>query len=346
MMPAMAATSTTTAAGNRSAGVDLLRIVGIAAVVAGHVWSDSLTRASIYTWHVPVFFVLTGYFWSPGRPLGGELRKRWTTLGVPYVVWFLILVAALLAADAATGQVAPGTIGDALYGGTAAVRPFSAFWFVSVLFIAAVAFRWLERFPAAVAWTVAVVGLVMAYLAPGVVTAGPLGLFLVPACLVFVLAGRLLRRLRPRLPASAGAASLSIGVGFVLLGLNRDLDLKAGDFGSPVLGVLTAILISVGLIRLAEELDLRIGVRASRVISRLAGCGIAVVLSHAGILWVLKTPRSGGVVDLVAALVVPWAFAWIVISTPLGPWLAGTRIGGSARAASGVAPRPGAAQTH
>ncbi|MEW2432209.1 acyltransferase family protein [Micromonospora sp. NPDC047644] len=342
----MAATSTTPAAGNRSAGVDLLRIVGIAAVVVGHVWSDDLTRASIYTWHVPVFFVLTGYFWSPGRPLGGELRKRWTSLGVPYVVWFLILVAALLAADAATGQVAPGTFGDALYGGTAAVRPFSAFWFVSVLFIAAVAFRWLERFPAAVAWTVAVVGLVTAYLAPSVVTAGPLGLFLVPACLVFVLAGRLLRRLRPRLPASAGAASLSIGVGFVLLGLNRDLDLKAGDFGSPVLGVLTAILISVGLIRLAEELDLRIGARASRVISRLAGCGIAVVLSHAGILWVLQTPRAGRVVDLVAALVVPWVFAWIVISTPLGPWLTGTRIGGSARAASGVAPRPGAAQTH
>lgn len=328
MMRAMAATSTTAPVVTRSAGIDLLRVVGIAAVVVGHVWSDHVTRAAIYTWHVPLFFLLTGYFWTPGRPLGGELGRRWRSLGVPYVTWFALLFAALVAAEAATGEVAEGAFGNALYGGSAAVRPFSAFWFVSVLFLLAVAYRGLERFPAAVTWTVALVGLLVAYLAPKVVTAGPLGLFLVPACLVFVLAGRLLRRLRPHLSAGVAAVMLALGAALVVTGLSTPLDVKAGDFGTPGLGVLTAVLISGGLVLLAEELDTRIGAGPAGTISRLSACGIAVVLSHAGVLWVLHTPPNGGWLHLTAALVLPWAFALVALRTPASPYLLGTDGGG------------------
>ncbi|MFF3865527.1 acyltransferase family protein [Micromonospora sp. NPDC001898] len=320
----MAATSTTAPVSTRSAGVDLLRVVGIAAVVVGHVWSDSVTRAAVYTWHVPLFFLLTGYFWTPGRPLHGELRKRWRTLGLPYVTWFLLLFAALAVADAATGEAAEGAFRSALWGGTAAVRPFSAFWFVSVLLLIAVAYRWLERFPAAVTWAVALGGLVAAHLAPGAVTAGPLGVFLVPACLVFVLAGRLLRRFRERVPVGLAAAMLALGVVLVATGLSTPLDVKAGDFGRPVLGVLTAVLISGGLVRLAEGLDGHVGARVARASGWLAACGIAVVLSHAAILWVLRTPPEGGWFDLAAALVLPWAFALVVLRTRVGPYLTGT----------------------
>ncbi|WP_433347931.1 acyltransferase family protein [Micromonospora sp. CA-111912] len=320
----MAATSTTAPVSTRSAGVDLLRVVGIAAVVVGHVWSDNVTRAAVYTWHVPLFFLLTGYFWTPGRPLRGELRKRWRTLGLPYVTWFVLLFAGLAVADAATGEAAEGAFRAALWGGTAAVRPFSAFWFVSVLLLIAVAYRWLERFPAAVTWAVALGGLAAAHLAPGAVTAGPLGVFLVPACLVFVLAGRLLRRFRERVPVGLAAAMLALGVALVATGLSTPLDVKAGDFGRPVLGVLTAVLISGGLVRLAEGLDGHVGARAARAIGWLAACGIAVVLSHAAILWVLRTPPEGGWFDLATALVLPWAFALVVLRTRVGPYLTGT----------------------
>ena len=102
--------------GTRSVGIDTLRIIGIAAVVVGHVWIDDTTRAVIYTWHVPLFFVLTGYFWTPGRPIGGELRKRWQTLGVPYLAWLVILLAMLAAAAAVKGGVGSDTFSGALYG--------------------------------------------------------------------------------------------------------------------------------------------------------------------------------------------------------------------------------------
>ncbi|MEU8260771.1 acyltransferase [Micromonospora sp. NPDC048999] len=314
--------------GTRSAGIDLLRIIGIAAVVVGHVWGGSIARAAIYTWHVPLFFILTGYFWTRGRPMADEFRKRWRSLGVPYLTWLALLIALLVVADAVTGEVADGTFGDALYGGTAAVRPFSAFWFVSVLFLLALAYRALERFPAGVAWAVALVGLLVAYLAPPLVTAGPLGLFLVPACLIFVLSGRLLRQLRPHLSVGAGAVLLALGAALVVSGLGTPLDIKAGNFGAPGFGVLTAVLISGGLILLAEALDTRIGGGAARTINRLSVCGIAVVLSHAAVLWVLHTPSSGGWSHLAAALVPPWAFALVALRTPASPYLLGANGGG------------------
>ncbi|MEU4773120.1 acyltransferase [Micromonospora sp. NPDC023644] len=320
----MAATTTTPAVGTRSVGIDTLRIIGIAAVVVGHVWIDDTTRAVIYTWHVPLFFILTGYFWTPGRPMGGELRKRWQTLGVPYLAWLVLLLAMLAAAAAVRGGVASETFTGALYGGTAAVRPFSAFWFVSVLLLIAVAYRWLERFGTAATWGVALVGLLAAHLAPDVVTAGPLGLFLVPACLLFVLCGRHLRELRPRLSAGMGGGMVSAGAGLVLIGASGSLDIKAGDFGKPVFGVLTATLLSCGFILLAEALDGRLSAPAAHLVGRLAGCGIAVVLSHAAVLWVLRTGPDGGWFDLAATLVLPWGFALLVLGTRLGPYLTGT----------------------
>ncbi|MER7442383.1 acyltransferase [Micromonospora avicenniae] len=319
----MAATSTTAPVALRSAGIDLLRVAGITAVVIGHVRSDDVTRAAVYTWHVPVFFLLTGYLWKPGRPLRVEWQRRWPTLGVPYLTWFLLLIAMLLAADAVTGRVASGTFADAIYGGSAAMRPFSAFWFVSVLFLLAVAYRLLERLPVAVAWGIALVGLVVAYVSPEAVTAGPLGVFLVPACLVFVLAGRLLRQVRPRLSAGSGVLLLVLGAALVVSGLSTPLDMKAGDFGRPGLGVLTAVLISAGLILSAEALDGRLRQRASAVIGALSACGIAVVLSHAAVLWVLGTPAQGGLFDFAAALLLPWGFALLALRTPFAPYLAG-----------------------
>lgn len=326
MMPAMAATGTTTTTTNtRSAGIDLLRVAGIAAVVIGHVWGDSITRAAIYTWHVPLFFVLTGYFWKPGRTLRAELQQRWRTLGVPYLVWFLILFAGLVAADALVRDVAPDALRHAAYGGSFAVRPFSAFWFVSVLFLLAIAYRWLERFPAAVTCAVALVGLAGAHLVPEVVRSGPLGLFLVPACLIFVLGGRLLRRFRPRMSAVLGTVMVALGATLVVTGLGTPLDMKASDFGVPGLSVLTAVLISGGLIILAEKLDPYLSGRTAYLVSRLSACGIAVVLSHAAVLWVLGTRPDGGLLDLSAALVLPWAFTFLMLGTRLGPYLTGVR---------------------
>lgn len=86
--------------------VDVARGIGIIAVVYGHVlrgihnagvlmptqfyaWSDSL----IYSFHMPLFFILSGLFFLSShqkQTLGAFLAHRLQTLAYPYVLWSLL----------------------------------------------------------------------------------------------------------------------------------------------------------------------------------------------------------------------------------------------------------------
>lgn len=145
---------------SRSVGIDAVRVLGIAAVIFGHVYTGPVTHQFIYAWHVPLFFVLTGYLWKRGRPLTRELLTRGRTLALPYAGWFVVISVLVTAVAMLSGRE---TSFDVLFGpawgGANARGPFGTFWFVSVLFFTAVLFRMLERLPRPVVWLIAVVGL-------------------------------------------------------------------------------------------------------------------------------------------------------------------------------------------
>src|SRR5206468_10733413 len=83
---------------SRNAGIDLIRVIGLVAVVGGHVFASSpLARELTYSWHMPLFFLLTGYLWNDRRSLRGEWRTRLKSLMLPYAVWVVILVALYVA---------------------------------------------------------------------------------------------------------------------------------------------------------------------------------------------------------------------------------------------------------
>ena len=64
----------------------------IAAVVLGHAYGPRIEGTQfLEIWRMPLFFFLTGYFWTSGRTLASELRSRWTTLGIPYLLWAVLM---------------------------------------------------------------------------------------------------------------------------------------------------------------------------------------------------------------------------------------------------------------
>lgn len=129
---------------NRSGAIDLVRIIAVAAIVAGHAFTREVTADWLYTWHVTVFFVISGYLWKPGRSLRTELSRRWQSLGRPYILWLVLLTIALLAMGFDDG---PERILGGLYGGGVAGMPYITLWFISTLFFTAVLFRLIERLP-------------------------------------------------------------------------------------------------------------------------------------------------------------------------------------------------------
>ncbi|MBW9111729.1 acyltransferase family protein [Microbacterium ureisolvens] len=308
----------------RSAAIDAIRVLGITAVVAGHVWSGELARDLIYTWQVPVFFFLSGYLWSTGRTLASEARNRWRTLGVPYAFWLVVIGTLYMGWLAYNGQLTIEVPLRILAGGEYIGRPLSAFWFMSALFAACILFRLLDRWPLAIV-AVGTAGLIAAGLRPDLVAGIPLSIGVAVPALIFMIAGYALKALRDRIPAPTvlAAAALAVAAVLVATGLSAPLDMKRADFGTAGLSVLVAVMISGGLVVLSETLVPKLGAAPGRALIALASCGTMVILTHAVILWVLDTPADGSLLDFALALVLPWAAALVVARTPLSPLLIG-----------------------
>jgi fucose 4-O-acetylase-like acetyltransferase len=312
---------------SRNAGIDAVRVLGIVAVVVGHVSNNTVIRDGIYTWHVPLFFVLAGYFWTTDRPLRVEAAKRTRTLLLPYAVWLAIISVVFLPWQAYRGELTPFDAIRPLLGGSYIGMPFSAFWFLSALFIAVLLFRSMQRWPLGVTLVVIVASLGVAYAFPAQVSAIPLGAGVALPSLAFVAAGALIRRVQASIvrPVLVAISLLVGSVAAIASGVSAPLDLKKADFGTPVTSVLVAIAISWALILLGQWLLPRLGSVANETATVLASCGTMVILSHSAVLWMIQLVTDSARLELAVALVVPFAAAMLLRRTRLAPFLLGTR---------------------
>lgn len=315
----------------RSPGIDLLRLVALIAVIIGHVAPDT-TREALYTWHVPVFFVLTGWFWKDEGTFRSELTKRTRTLLVPYLGWLLALVGlvVLLSPERWGGF----TAADFVRGGAALGRPFSAFWFVTALWATTLLLRVLDRGGPWAPWVAATAGVAIMTIAPHIVAAIPLAFGTTGAGLLFVLLGRSARRLSERRSGnpqgSANAPLVLVLMGLLVLAATAifagsgPLDIKSGDLGTPAMTVAVAGVISLSLLGLAQAIEGVIPRKAGRWISQLAAVSTGVVLSHGAVLWVLDTPSTGRWWDLLWAVTIPFGLSLALHYSPLSPWFLGS----------------------
>lgn len=139
--------------------VDVLRGIAIFAIVFGHLDNWYLIHFT-FTFHVPVFFLITGYFVSTKAGVGGFVKQRARSLLVPYAVTALVTI--LLAGAIALGRgdggpAALDTMGTwgvaALYGAgawaafPAGVQPVGMLWFLLACFWACVVLRLLLKLP-------------------------------------------------------------------------------------------------------------------------------------------------------------------------------------------------------
>ncbi len=111
-----------TAPRHRSGAVDAVRVVGIIAVIAGHTL-EPVWPVVFYAWHVPLFFFLAGYFFSPGRPAKTEFWNRVRTLVRPYLSWLAIFAVPYVIVSIAQSNLSPGQFLGPIYGGAYAGPP-------------------------------------------------------------------------------------------------------------------------------------------------------------------------------------------------------------------------------
>jgi acyltransferase len=313
---------------SRSAALDAVRVAGIAVVVASHTWPDApLLRLLASPWHVPAFFILTGYLWNEHRTLGDDARRRAHSLLLPYATWLALIGLPFVVWTWVQGG-SPARMAAGLLYGAQLGRPFSAFWFVAALFAACLLVRLMQRFTRPVAWLAAGAGVVAVYLAGPTLADTPYSIGLVPACAAFILLGQEIRRVRHLVqrPGVIGVIALTTALVLIAGGAYAPLDIKYGDLGLPLIGVVVATLVSTGLILVAEATVPRLSARLQETISHAAGAGLAVLLGHAAVLYLGDSLAQGPpVLVFLLALLLPWGVGLVALRTRLSPWLTGTR---------------------
>lgn len=317
----------------RSGAIDAVRVAGILAVVAGHTLDTPAVRPLFYTWHVPLFFFLAGYFWSTRRGLGQEVRKRGRTLMLPYLTWFVLLAAAFVTLDPLLESTTWHRLFLLLHNGQRSAMPFTTFWFVSVLFACCVLMRMLSHLPAVWMWAIGIAAAVAGWLFGPQLAATPLSLGSALPCLIFILFGGLARKVHDRYVTAdrAGAAAL-IGLGAtalcgigVAVGTVLPADIKVGDFGTPIMSRLAAMVIAFTMVLCAEWLFARLPHRVSVIVTRLSYGGLMVVLTHPFILWLSEhfAPPMPSWLVFIACVVIPWLAALAALRSRFSPWLTG-----------------------
>ena len=311
----------------RSGAADSVRVLGILAVVAGHTLAWPIVRPLLYSWHVPLFFFLAGYFWSSDRPLRQEVSARTRSLLRPLIAWFVLIGIPFVLLDATMEDNTWARLAVPFVNGQRSAMPYTTFWFAAVLFFSAVILRGLWTLPKPVIWSVAACGLIVSFTAGPQLARTPLSIGSALPCIVFLTLGAVARTLRPRIRRAGRVglglllvSAVSAGVGFTL-----PLDVKQGDFGTPVISTVVAVAISFGLVLVAEALFEHLPPTAGRIATNLSYAGFMVILTHPLILWLMRTfgPPVPDWLLFAICLTIPWAAALAVLRSPVSGWLTG-----------------------
>lgn len=302
---------------SRSVGVDTVRVIAIVAIVAGHAWTRDRSALVVYPWHVPLFFILSGYLWSGRRSLDQEARRRLETLGRPYLFWLLVLIASNAHRPWPGGE-RPGHRGAPRRG-----RSTAALHDVLVRLGPSgdrALFAVLQHAPSWIRWTLTSLGASLGWVAGEFLASTPWSAGMAVACVIYLQIGTWFREVRPRLTRSArwGLLALIVGYAPVVAGWAQPLDLKVGDFGTPVMSLVVSLLISAGLILCTDAFAVRLPHAVAAWVTQCALAGLTVVLAHPLFLW---APRPWPA--FVLGILIPGIIGMIALRTPLSPWITG-----------------------
>lgn len=90
---------------NRDASLDCLRGIGIILVIVGHFFHNEIIRIFIYSFHMPLFFILSGYLFRfrSGVSIVKYIKDRAAALLIPYLSMALINMVCSLVLNKGTG---------------------------------------------------------------------------------------------------------------------------------------------------------------------------------------------------------------------------------------------------
>ena len=295
--------------------VDVARGIGIIAVVIGHVWTRGGVRDAMYSFHMPLFFLLSGMLSRP-HPLGAFTRRQIVGQMRPYAVFLALLILIDQIVEPLKGgrpifHQWPEDMVPILLGGFWLRGPYTIFWFVPCLMIARILFniallRWPDILDRRWAW-ILLPTILLAYALGCWTEASPLGLLSVPMAFCLLWVGALWPRVRWHNFMIVPLALLAL-VG--LSGIAPTLNMKVADYGWPLLSIGSAVATCLLLFRLSVRI-----VSFAGLVAALGRASLVIMYLHVAVIH-YGSPYLGKPWLLLLALALPFGLHALIRRSP------------------------------
>jgi len=269
----------------RIEGIELSKAIMIVLVVYGHLLERQMLNGDssgfievlyrwIYLFHMPFFFILSGFLYSTARPIGSYFFKKWNHLMLPYFAWLLLFNLKSIAGfvynlvvvgmDSEKWAFYLNHFSGELYGGTRVHGAEVILWFPPCLFFTQQLFNFVENRISSERWTaclmlaVYLVGYVGQFCYPEFTL--PLALNVVAGALPLFYLGHLLRN------ETFYVKMLKYGLFPLVVVLCLALALpewtvvhmRMGHYGVPVLSILAAAASFVWILYLCKRIEVNL----------------------------------------------------------------------------------------
>lgn len=263
---------------SRDSSIDLAKALAIASVVLGHILEARVLAAGgvvemvlyrwIYAFHMPFWFLLSGYLYRSAQAPGLFFRKKFQHLMIPYLAWLAVFNAKAIAGFGV--NLVRGMTDEKwhfyrdhfynqAYGGELVGGAQMVIWFPVCLFftqqLANLLFRFVPK--PSLRWGLGLVFFILGYcnqfLAPDFRL--PLALNVVAGALPFFLLGHHLRERNSRwLMATACGMAILVMVGIAIANLPLHYHMRMAEYGWPVVSTLGAVGAFLALLQLCRWL--------------------------------------------------------------------------------------------
>ena len=138
--------------------IDMLRALGIILMIMGHVAFGNVFKKYIHIFHMPMFFIISGYFWK-SQSFSSMLKKKARTLLIPY---FAFGIFHLIIHFIRIGHIDSHGFYLLLWENTAegGVPIAGALWFLTAMFFSEILFWCVQRINLSEMWIAIIAALI------------------------------------------------------------------------------------------------------------------------------------------------------------------------------------------
>ena len=132
---------------NRIEWIDIAKGIGMILVIAGHTFALDYS-APIYTFHMPLFFFISGLFVKTNVPLGSFIQSKSKSILLVWLIVFATSMLVCLCIPEWRTQITSHALLRDLYSSNTNVVQNSSLWFLICLFFAELIFWFVDKLKA------------------------------------------------------------------------------------------------------------------------------------------------------------------------------------------------------